>query len=166
MWEWPKNNFLMIDCFFLICPNFHGFLYKGCVIYFYSYTVLKRFYCWHERLTYPYHGESPHPRRRAASPTPAFPWYSQYTAAVLLIRISLVHTHVLLYAGCSLSLPSPISLGVMPTGIKVREADSRDSKATVSTCCSLSKLIFISYSMIGSLNLMDFSHCPLGWRSG
>ena len=32
-----------------------------------------------------------------------------------------------------LSLPSPISLGVMPTGIKVREADSRDSKATVST---------------------------------
>ena len=32
----------------------------------------------------------------------------------------------------------------------------------VSTCSSLSKLILISSSMIGSLNLMDFSHCPLG----
>ena len=35
------------------------------------------------------------------------------------------------------------------------------SNTIVSTCCSLSKLIFISSSMIGSLNLMDFSHCPL-----
>ena len=36
---------------------------------------------------------------------------------------------------------------------------------TVSTCVSLSKLISISSSIIGSLNLMDLSHCPLGWRS-
>ena len=36
----------------------------------------------------------------------------------------------------------------------------------VSTCSSLSKLMLISSSMIGSLNLMDFSHCPLGCRSG
>lgn len=36
----------------------------------------------------------------------------------------------------------------------------------VSTCSSLSKLILISSSMIGSLNLMDFSHWPLGCRSG
>ena len=35
----------------------------------------------------------------------------------------------------------------------------------VSTCVSLSKLKLISSSIIGSLNLMDLSHCPLGWRS-
>lgn len=42
-----------------------------------------------------------------------------------------------------------------------------DSHVTVirSTCSSLSKLKFISSSIIGSLNRMDFSHCPLGWRS-
>ena len=39
------------------------------------------------------------------------------------------------------------------------------SNTIVSTCLSLSKLKFISCSMIGNLNLMDFSHCPLGWRS-
>ena len=43
---------------------------------------------------------------------------------------------------------------------------SRAIKATVSTCSSLSKLILMSSSMIGSLNLMDFNHCPLAWRSG
>ena len=32
------------------------------------------------------------------------------------------------------------------------------SNTIVSTWCSLSKLIFISSSMIGSRNLMDFSH--------
>ena len=36
------------------------------------------------------------------------------------------------------------------------------SNTIVSTCSSLSKLILISSSMIGSLNLMDFNHCPLG----
>ena len=36
------------------------------------------------------------------------------------------------------------------------------SNTIVSTCCSLSKLIFISSSMIGNRNLMDFSHWPLG----
>ena len=36
----------------------------------------------------------------------------------------------------------------------------------VSICSSLSKLILMSSSMIGSLNLMDFNHCPLAWRSG
>ena len=40
------------------------------------------------------------------------------------------------------------------------------SKTTASTCSSLSKLILMSSSMIGSLNLMDFNHCPLAWRSG
>lgn len=35
---------------------------------------------------------------------------------------------------------------------------TRVSKATVSTCVSLSKLISIYSSMIGSLNLMDLSH--------
>lgn len=39
---------------------------------------------------------------------------------------------------------------------------SRVSRATVSICVSLSKLKLISSSMIGSLNLMDLSHCPLG----
>ena len=34
----------------------------------------------------------------------------------------------------------------------------RDRRHTVSTCVSLSKLICISSSMIGSLNLMDLSH--------
>lgn len=32
-------------------------------------------------------------------------------------------------------------------------------------CASLSKLKLISSAMIGSLNLMDLSHWPLGWRS-
>ncbi len=40
-----------------------------------------------------------------------------------------------------------------------------DSRTTVSTCASLSKLKLISSSIIGSLNLMDLSHCPLGCRS-
>ena len=40
------------------------------------------------------------------------------------------------------------------------------SNTIVSTYSSLSKLIFISSSIIGSLNLMDFNHCPLAWRSG
>ena len=31
---------------------------------------------------------------------------------------------------------------------------------TFSTCSSLSKHIFRSLSMIGSLKVMDFSHCP------
>ena len=35
----------------------------------------------------------------------------------------------------------------------------------VSTCESLSKLSDMSSSIIGSLNLMDFSHWPLGCRS-
>lgn len=34
--------------------------------------------------------------------------------------------------------------------------------ATHSTCSSLSKLIFKSSSIIGSLKVIDFSHCPLG----
>lgn len=33
---------------------------------------------------------------------------------------------------------------------------------TDSTCSSFSKLILRSSSMIGSLKVMDFSHCPLG----
>lgn len=41
-----------------------------------------------------------------------------------------------------------------------------DIKQTHSTCSSLSKLILMSSSIIGSLNLMDFNHCPLAWRSG
>ena len=40
------------------------------------------------------------------------------------------------------------------------------SNTIVSTCSSLSKLILMSSSMMGSLNLMDFNHCPLAWRSG
>lgn len=36
---------------------------------------------------------------------------------------------------------------------------------TISICVSLSKLKLISSAMIGSLNLMDLSHCPLGCRS-
>ena len=40
------------------------------------------------------------------------------------------------------------------------------SRTTLSTCSSLSKLILMSSSIIGSLNLMDFNHCPLAWRSG
>ena len=43
---------------------------------------------------------------------------------------------------------------------------TRDSKTTVSTRSLLSKLNSRSWSMIGSLNRTDFSHCPLGWRSG
>lgn len=42
----------------------------------------------------------------------------------------------------------------------------RCNRTMDSTCVSLSKLKLIFSSMIGSLNLMDFSHCPLGWRSG
>ena len=38
----------------------------------------------------------------------------------------------------------------------------RDSRTTDSACASLSKLRLISSSMIGSLNLMDLSHWPLG----
>lgn len=34
--------------------------------------------------------------------------------------------------------------------------------STFSTCSSLSKLIFKSSSIIGSLKVIDFSHCPLG----
>ena len=41
-----------------------------------------------------------------------------------------------------------------------------DINTTVSICKSLSKLIFISSSIIGSLNLMDLSHCPFSCRSG
>lgn len=37
-----------------------------------------------------------------------------------------------------------------------------DSRTTVSTCSLLSKLIFKSSSMIGSLKVIDFSHCPFG----
>lgn len=40
-----------------------------------------------------------------------------------------------------------------------------DINTTVSICASLSKLKLISSAMIGSLNLMDLSHWPLGWRS-
>ena len=36
------------------------------------------------------------------------------------------------------------------------------SSTTVSTCESLSKLRLMFSSIMGSLNLMDFSHCPLG----
>ena len=43
-----------------------------------------------------------------------------------------------------------------------RKPQALTKRATVSTCCSLSKLIFISSSMIGNRNLMDFSHWPLG----
>lgn len=39
------------------------------------------------------------------------------------------------------------------------------SNTIVSICVSLSKLKLISSAMIGSLNLMDLSHCPLGCRS-
>lgn len=35
-------------------------------------------------------------------------------------------------------------------------------KRNFSTCSSLSKLIFKSSSIIGSLKVIDFSHCPLG----
>lgn len=38
----------------------------------------------------------------------------------------------------------------------------RCSNTTHSTCLSLSKLIFKSSSMIGSLKVIDFSHCPFG----
>ena len=41
-----------------------------------------------------------------------------------------------------------------------------DINTTHSICSSLSKLILMSSSMMGSLNLMDFNHCPLGCRSG
>ena len=44
--------------------------------------------------------------------------------------------------------------------------DMSGGTVQVSTCSSLSKLILMSSSMIGSLNLMDFNHCPLAWRSG
>lgn len=40
-----------------------------------------------------------------------------------------------------------------------------DSRTTVSICASLSKLKLISSAMIGSLNLIDLSHWPLGCRS-
>ena len=36
------------------------------------------------------------------------------------------------------------------------------SNTIVSTCESLSKLRLMFSSIMGSLNLMDFSHCPLG----
>ena len=39
------------------------------------------------------------------------------------------------------------------------------SNTIVSICASLSKLKLISSAMIGSLNLMDLSHRPLGCRS-
>ena len=39
------------------------------------------------------------------------------------------------------------------------------SNTIVSICASLSKLKLISSAMIGSLNLMDLSHWPLGCRS-
>ena len=41
-----------------------------------------------------------------------------------------------------------------------------DINATLSTCSSLSKLILMSSSMMGSLNLIDINHCPFAWRSG
>lgn len=41
-----------------------------------------------------------------------------------------------------------------------------ERRTTVSICVSLSKLIFISSSIIGSLNLIDLSHCPFSCRSG
>lgn len=37
-----------------------------------------------------------------------------------------------------------------------------DSNTTDSTCSLLSKPIFKSSSMIGSLKVIDFSHCPFG----
>ena len=40
------------------------------------------------------------------------------------------------------------------------------SAQTTSTRSLLSKLNSRSWSMMGSLNRTDFSHCPLGWRSG
>lgn len=47
------------------------------------------------------------------------------------------------------------------------ETDNESKIGTVdSTCLSLSKLNSIFSPMIGSLNLIDLSHCPLGWRSG
>ena len=42
---------------------------------------------------------------------------------------------------------------------------TRCRQHTVSLCASLSKLKLISSAMIGSLNLMDLSHWPLGCRS-
>lgn len=45
------------------------------------------------------------------------------------------------------------------------DEEDADTNRFDSTCVSLSKLISISSSIIGSLNLMDLSHCPLGWRS-
>ena len=40
-----------------------------------------------------------------------------------------------------------------------------ESKTTVSFCVSLSKLSVNSFSIIGNLNSMDFSHCPFSLRS-
>ena len=60
------------------------------------------------------------------------------------------------FTPCGASFPHTFSELISPL----------ESKTTVSTCSSLSKLMLISSSMIGSLNLMDFSHCPLGCRSG
>ena len=40
-----------------------------------------------------------------------------------------------------------------------------DIKTTVSFCVSLSKLSVNSFSIIGNLNSMDFSHCPFSLRS-
>lgn len=59
----------------------------------------------------------------------------------------------------------PEAMGPMG-GAATSLADIFNGMVYDSICKSLSKLIFISSSIIGSLNLMDLSHCPFSCRSG
>lgn len=65
----------------------------------------------------------------------------------------------------TLEIPAGADVTVRSVSAPVRGDALSFGDLTVSTCVSLSKLISISSSMIGSLNLMDFSHCTFGFRS-
>lgn len=58
----------------------------------------------------------------------------------------------------------PEAMGPMG-GAATSLADIFNGMVYDSTCSLLSKLKFISSSIMGSLKRMDFNHWPLGWRS-
>ena len=81
------------------------------------------------------------------------------SAALHFKRRSAEHFLLAAFYGC-------FALGLLYWTLYLVLFESTPGTFYVSTCSSLSKLILMSSSMIGSLNLMDFNHCPLAWRSG